>query len=85
MHIPRNSLLLGNALSGKCSATQMVGEECHNMFCLYIFKISCIALQLSLCPLISHWFYDRNESSRQGFKEEKECVEAGGGELVKQT
>ena len=77
-HIPRNSLLLGNALSEKCSTTQMVGGECNNIFSSCMFKISFIALQLSRCPLISHCFYNSNESSRQGFKEEKECFEAGG-------
>lgn len=78
-HIPSSSQLLGNALSEKCRAAQMVGEECNNLFSLYIFEISFIALQLSHCPLISHCFYNRNESSREGFKEEKECVEAEGG------
>lgn len=83
-HIPQNSLLLGNTLSEKCSATQKVGEERNNMFSLYILKISFIALQLSHCLLISHWFYNRNESSRDGVKEENKYVEAGGG-LVKQA
>lgn len=38
--------------------------------------MSSIVLHLSHCPLISHSFYNSNEPSRQGFKEEKECVEA---------
>lgn len=77
-HICTNSLLLGNALSEKCRATQMVEENAITCFLCIDAKYPLLLCSWAIALLISHWFYSRNEFSRQGFTEEKVCLAGGG-------
>lgn len=81
-HVPRNSLLLGNAFSEECRAAQMGGEEC-NIFSSYIFKVFLILPHLSHCCLISHSFYSSKWVLRTEFQRGKWDVLRQGMGLIK--